>query len=53
MVLEADPGTENVIIGALQCTFRHEADDKFAGENSFRVVRSKFNQVFSHFLFAN
>ena len=41
MGLEADHGTENGIIGALQCTFRHHAEDKFAGVNSFRVVRSK------------
>ncbi|VDI17274.1 Hypothetical predicted protein [Mytilus galloprovincialis] len=44
LVLQSDPGTENVLIGALQCTLRHEADDYFAGIKSFRVVRSKFNQ---------
>jgi len=45
LILQSDPGTENTIVGALQCVFRHDADDSFAGINSYRVVRSVFNQV--------
>ncbi|XP_069109274.1 uncharacterized protein [Argopecten irradians] len=44
MVLQTDPGTENVIMGGIQCVFRHDADDCFSGIDSFRVSRSVFNQ---------
>lgn len=42
---QADPGTENSDMGAIQCTLRHGAGDCFAGPDSFRVVKSTFNQV--------
>jgi len=45
--LQADPGTENSDMGAIQCTLRHDATDCFSGVSSFRVVRSVFNQVSS------
>lgn len=32
-------------MGALQCLFRHEGKDVFSGIESYRVVRSIFNQV--------
>ncbi|XP_033758499.1 uncharacterized protein LOC117340828 isoform X2 [Pecten maximus] len=44
MVLQADPGTENGIMGSLQCLFRHTSNDSFSGIHSYRVVRSIFNQ---------
>ncbi|XP_061181657.1 uncharacterized protein LOC133190185 [Saccostrea echinata] len=43
-ILQSDPGTENIIMGALQCLFRHEGKDMFTGIDSYRVVRSLFNQ---------
>jgi len=47
LILQSDPGTENCIMGALQCVLRHNATDIFAGFQSYRihVVRSVFNQV--------
>ena len=51
LILQADPGTENSDMGAIQCTLRHEAGDCFSGLNSFRVVKSTFNQVNIFFLF--
>jgi len=45
MVLQSDPGTENCIMGSLQCLFRHTSHDTFSGIRSYRVVRSIFNQV--------
>ncbi|XP_062594572.1 uncharacterized protein LOC134255988 [Saccostrea cucullata] len=44
LILQADPGTENSDMGAIQCTLRHEAGDCFARQHSFRVVKSTFNQ---------
>ncbi|XP_069114180.1 uncharacterized protein [Argopecten irradians] len=44
LVVQADPGTENTHIGAIQCTLRHEATDCFQGISSFRVVKSTLNQ---------
>ncbi|XP_061170646.1 uncharacterized protein LOC133180064 [Saccostrea echinata] len=44
LILQADPGTENITMGALHCLFRHDAADDFAGLSSFRVSRSDFNQ---------
>lgn len=43
-ILQADPGTENIVIGALQCTFRRQAKDAFGAEKSFQIVKSVFNQ---------
>lgn len=34
-------------MGAIQCTLRHGAGDCFSGLDSFRVVKSTFNQVIS------
>jgi hypothetical protein len=45
LTLQADHGTENSVMGALQCVFRHNSSDHFSGLNSFRVSRSVFNQV--------
>ncbi|XP_069126950.1 uncharacterized protein [Argopecten irradians] len=44
MILQSDPGTENVVIGALQCVLRHNSTDCFSGIHSYRIVRSVFNQ---------
>ncbi|KAK3108376.1 hypothetical protein FSP39_006638, partial [Pinctada imbricata] len=44
-VLQSDPGTENITMGALQCLFRHNGEDILSGIHSYRVVRSVFNQV--------
>ncbi|XP_069136924.1 uncharacterized protein [Argopecten irradians] len=43
-ILQADPGTENVILGVIQCLVRQDDHDVYAGERSFRTVRSVFNQ---------
>ncbi|XP_069129255.1 uncharacterized protein [Argopecten irradians] len=44
LILQADPGTENFDMGALQCFFRRNHSDMFSKDRSFRVVRSVFNQ---------
>lgn len=47
LILQADLGTENSDMGAIQSTLRHGAGNCFSGLDSFRVVKSTFNQVIS------
>lgn len=47
LILQAGPGTENSDMGAIQCTLPHGSGDFFSGPDSFRVVKSTFNQVIS------
>jgi hypothetical protein len=43
-VLRADMGTENVGVESLQCYFRYDNDDDFAGIKSFMYGKSTSNQ---------
>ncbi|XP_028516806.1 uncharacterized protein LOC110245566 isoform X2 [Exaiptasia diaphana] len=43
-ILRTDPGSENTLIAALQCTFRRNSTDQFAGDASHRYGKSVFNQ---------
>ena len=44
-ILRTDPGTENTLLSAVQCTFRRDANDDFAGGKAHRYGKSVFNQV--------
>ena len=43
-IMQTDRGTENGTIAALQCLFRDEHPDRYAGINSHRYCRSTANQ---------
>ena len=44
MIVRSDPGSENVILAAIQQYFRHNDADQFDGRNSFRYGTSTANQ---------
>lgn len=43
-IIRGDQGTENVNVAAIQCFFRYDDQDDFAGEKSFLYGRSVSNQ---------
>ncbi|CAH1233546.1 Hypp786 [Branchiostoma lanceolatum] len=44
LLTRSDPGSENVVVAALQATFREHGDDDFAGSKSHQYGRSVHNQ---------
>ncbi|XP_061170558.1 uncharacterized protein LOC133179892 [Saccostrea echinata] len=43
-ILQSDPGTENITMGALQCLYRNPEQDQSTARGCYRVTRSVFNQ---------
>ncbi|KAJ8299951.1 hypothetical protein KUTeg_021470 [Tegillarca granosa] len=44
LIVQADKGTENTIIGALQCIFREDDDREISGRRGFQYISSQLNQ---------
>ena len=44
-VLRTVPGTENVLLASVECTFSRNDSDELAGNASHRYGKSVFNQV--------
>ena len=44
-IVTSDCGTENTVLAACQIALRHEHDDEFRGEKSFRFGSSTTNTV--------